>query len=148
MSLFDGQDVEIRTFCRTTKPLSEDTLIWSCDCEEWRHVFSHLKGPYDLSYMDMLMKCVYGLTPPTRPENSQEHDYIFKFEADGKYFFWLPDSQDRPQLNDVQTDETALEGWASLNCMKMEEDRDGDCCEKLYELEVEQQKLKEQKLVW
>jgi hypothetical protein len=30
----------------------------------------------------------------------------------------------------------------------MEEDHDGDCYEKLYELEVEQQKLKEQKLVW
>jgi len=96
------------------------------------------------------MKCVYGLTPPTRPimyVYRQEHNYIF--EADGKYFFWPPDSQDRIQLNDFQNDETALEGWASLNRTKMEEDHDEDCYEKLYELEVEQQKVgeKEQDLV-
>jgi hypothetical protein len=75
--------------------------------------------------MDMQMKCLYGLTPPIRPiAYLDSHDDSYIFEAEGKYNFWAPYTEDLWLLDDVQTDETALEECALGKKTKLEADDD------------------------
>jgi hypothetical protein len=100
----------------------------------------NIKAPpyYDLSMTDMLMKCVYELTPPIRPiaymENSYDDEYVF--EADGKYFFWAPDAQELWLLHDAQSDKAALNALATEKQTQILSVKGG--YEKLADLEREQ----------
>jgi hypothetical protein len=91
--------------------------------------------------MDMEMKCMYGIAPPIRPitymGDTCDQEYIF--EANGKYFFWAPGLEDLWLLNDVEADETALDGWAMGKKTKLEPANDGH--RKLWELQGEQMEL-------
>jgi hypothetical protein len=107
----------VRRFCKTLNRLPQDLLLenWSCDWEEWKQIYDYIIGPefYDLSPMDMKMKCIYGLQPPIRPiayrKDTNDHAYILK--AGTKYYYWVPDFEMLMQLDGTFTDEDVLRRW-------------------------------------
>jgi hypothetical protein len=44
-------------------------------------------------------------------ERRSDHQYIF--ESDGKYYNWLPETEDFFLLNNAQSDEAAIKVWLS-----------------------------------
>ena len=148
MSLSEEQDA-VRRLCKTLNRLPQGSLVgsWSCDWEEWKQIYDYIIAPqfYDLSHIDMTMKCLYGLQPPIRPiayrKDINDHSYIFK--AGTKYYYWQPDFEILMTLDGTFTDESALRGWAALEyTAELEPDYDG--IEMQRELEMEQRALARQ----
>jgi hypothetical protein len=143
--LIEEQD-RLRKLSRTLNRLPQGSLVgsWSCDWEEWKQIYDYLIAPefYDLSRMDIMMKCIYGLQPPIRPiaymKDTNDHSYIFKTGTE--YYYWLPDMEILTKIDGTFTDENVLRGWAlQKSTTELEPDYDG--IEEQKELEVAQRVL-------
>ena len=142
---------EARRLCKTLKRLPQGSLVdnWSCDWEQWKQMDAFLIAPefYDLSRMDMTMKCLYRLQTPVCPiaYRKDTNDHAYTFKAGAKYYYWLPDFEVLMQLDGIFTDENVLRGWDSLVSMFTAElDLDYDGIEEKRELEMVQRELARQ----